>query len=68
MSKKIISVKLPEEMYNYLKSSQLELSKTLGFKVSLMDVARFNTKKLQGEKVEVQLYGRKKKPLFDFKL
>lgn len=62
------SVKLPEEMYNYLKTSQLELSKRLGFKVSLSDTAKFNAKKLKGEKVEVQMFNKRKKPLFDFKL
>jgi hypothetical protein len=62
------SVKLPEEMYNYLKESQLELSKKLGFQVSLSDTAKFNAKKLKGEKVEVQMYNKKKRQFFDFKL
>lgn len=65
---KKISVKLPEEMYKYLKESQLKLSQELGFPVSLADTARFNAKKLKGEKVEVQLFNKKKRPAFNFKL
>jgi len=69
MSRNTKLMRMPNEFQEQLKVMQKEMSEQLGFKVSLINVARFAGRKLNNDKrMVVSVVGKKKNPKFDFKI